>query len=259
LSIKDILGKSISSNSFASLLQGNKSKGAKKHKAQYCGEEFFYKMWSCDIREMIRIFASMINFERDESLKNDAKPLISKTTQNKVMREAGSRFLNLLESAINPMEFLGTTYSDNLYGRHLIDIATCFQKMAVWELQNKTSKNVTKVNPKQARRIEITTEPEIPPDSIKQYYKGIIRYGIFLRDTRGKSAGKKVVPRLVLRGLLVPYFTLSFSKHDSIFMSWDEFCSMLETPNEFYVEWETKRKKTKNKKQNVTMEHPDML
>ncbi|HMJ89472.1 MAG TPA: hypothetical protein VK530_06630, partial [Candidatus Acidoferrum sp.] len=62
---------------------------------------------------------------------------------------------------------------------------------------------------------------------MKEYYRGMIRYGLFIRDYKGKSVRGKAVPRLVLRGLLIPYYTLTFSKHDSITMTFAKFCEFL--------------------------------
>ena len=70
-------------------------------------------------------------------------------------------------------------------------------------------------------------------DQLYEYYKGLIRYGVFIRDYRGKSVRGQAVPRLYLRGLLIPYFTLSFSKRDSISLNWEEFCKLLENPLDF--------------------------
>ena len=101
----------------------------------------------------------------------------------------------------------------------------------------KDSKNVDIKPPKQARRIEITSVESNLDTELYDYYRGILRYGLFIRDYKGKSVRGKVVPRLYLRGLLIPSFRLSFSKRDSITMNWDEFCKFLKDPKRFKLEF----------------------
>ena len=71
------------------------------------------------------------------------------------------------------------------------------------------------------------------------FYKGMIRYGLFIRDVRGKSVRGKIAPRLVLRSLLIPYFTLSFSKRDSISMGKDDFIRFISCPDSFQLKSST--------------------
>ena len=162
------------------------------------------------------------------------KELSLDTVQDKVLRTAGGNYLQLLSSATLDT---ANAYEANDYqlsfGDHLVKIAKCFQEIALFEIKNKNSKNVDKNPPKHARRIEIKEIRDFEKDSIKEYYKGIIRYGVFLRDNRGKSVRGKAIPRLVLRGLLIPYFTLTFSLTDSVMFSWEDFCEFLEYPEDF--------------------------
>ncbi|MDF7822983.1 hypothetical protein P4B35_03080 [Pontiellaceae bacterium B12227] len=235
LTLKDLLGESKDSNT--SLAE--KLKGSSKTRIEYAGIYFFTAMWSSDIREMIRIFAGMVSLEDSDRLAvNSDEGIITPKIQNRVMREAGSKYLSLLESATSPTakvhQMIGR---DKSYGDHLVKIAKAFQQIADYELQNKTSKNDGVEKPKQARRIEITEVTSEPNEVVDDYYKGIIRYGLFIRDSRGKSAAGKAVPRLYLRGLLIPYFTLSFSKRDSVTMNWDQFCSLMENPEDLSKEW----------------------
>ena len=52
-----------------------------------------------------------------------------------------------------------------------------------------------------------------------EIYKDLIRYGLFMRDARGKSVRGAMVPRLYLRRFLLPYCTLALSKRDSVPLS----------------------------------------
>ena len=123
-----------------------------------------------------------------------------------------------------------------------MEIVKSFQEIASHEMKNKTSKNQERITIKKARKIEITNVDKELPDDVRAFYKGLIRYGIFIRDYRGKSVRGKVVPRLILRGLLIPYFKITFSKRDNISMSWDEFIDFLQNPTTFTEHWKKKNK-----------------
>jgi hypothetical protein len=135
---------------------------------------------------------------------------------------------------------------DRSYGEHLQKIADSFCEIADFELQTKTSKNINNEPRKQARRIEIKDVSKDLPDDLLPFYRGMIRYGLFIRDWRGKSVAGKAVPRLFLRGILIPYYTLTFSKRDSITMTWKMFCEFLRDPKEFSNKW-TKKTMTQKK------------
>src|SRR3990167_7092307 len=70
----------------------------------------------------------------------------------------------------------------------------------------------------------------------------MIRYGLFIRDWRGKSVSGKAVPRLYLRSILIPYYTITFSKRDAVTMTWEEFCNFLRNPKDFVEYWKTYNK-----------------
>jgi hypothetical protein len=147
--------------------------------------------------------------------------------------EMGGQFISLLNAATNPDADNQDTDREHSYAKHLVEIVRAFQEIASFELKNNTSKNIDRITIKKARRIEITNADEELPCDMVSFYKGLIRYGIFVRDYRGKSIRGKVVPRLVLRGLLIPYFKLTFSKRDSIQMSWKDFIEFLQNPTQF--------------------------
>jgi len=100
-----------------------------------------------------------------------------------------------------------------------------------------------------AFRIEVTDEFRI--DGLaEEIYKDLIRYGMFMRDARGKSVRGAFVPRLYLRRLLLPYATLALSKRDSVQMNCDWFKKLLLTPDKFNTEF------TRYVKDN-TLKNPD--
>jgi serine/threonine protein kinase len=236
LNLKYILGKSDFNNDDLALI----IRGDNKKELKYYGYARFCDTWSSNVREMISIFADMVSIsniqEKDEVQKafKSNKRVLSEEDQDKVLRSAGGNFLQLLSSATpdtsHPYE---TDDSQESFGEHLVKIAKCFQEIALFEIKHKDSKNLEKTPPKHARRIEIKEVKNFENEIVRDYYKGIIRYGLFLRDNRGKSVGRKVVPRLVLRGLLVPYFTLTYSLRGNIMLTWDDFCQFLEHPDEF--------------------------
>ncbi len=208
---------------------------------KYHGKMVFCRMWSSNVREVIGLFAEMVALEDEGQLTGKPKPkvgLVQPKNQDKVLREAGGKFLALLTSATNPSNRLyEVSASDRSFGEHLVKIAQGFQEIANYELLHKLSPNQKTEPPKQARKIEITNVDNPLPEEVADFYRGMIRYGVFIRDYRGKSVRGKAVPRLVLRGLLVPFFTLTFSLRDHVTMSWDGFCAFLRDPQAYAKNW----------------------
>lgn len=230
INLQDLLGKSPSFVELAKSLRDDSDK-----RTYYYGYNFLCAMWSCDIREIIRLFASMIDLTDPKEI-SSSSPNIPTKIQDKAMREAGGKYITLLGAATHPslniyqLDAQSEPYKS--YGNHLKLIAESFHRLASEEMK-KNIKNENNHVPKQVRRIEITEScSDLPPDAVA-FYKGIIRYGLFIRDTRGKSVRGGIVPRLYLRGLLIPYFRLSFSKKDSIFMNKSEFIDFLCNPKTF--------------------------
>ena len=61
----------------------------------------------------------------------------------------------------------------------------------------------------------------------------MLRYSVFIEDTRGKSQRGKFVPRLYIRRSLIPQFNLTFSKRDSVRIEPWEFEELLSNPDKF--------------------------
>ena len=242
LSLEKILGKTRFNDEKRAKIIRNELIDTKKEKESskylYQGWEVFYKMWSSDVREMINIFADMISLEEDLQKSNFT---ISDKVQDTVYKESGGQFFNLLGSATNPSEESLLIESEYTYGKHLTEIVEAFHQVASFDLKNKKSKNLNKNTIKKARRIEIANTEETLEQNVIDYYNGLIRYGIFIQDYRGKSVRGKVAPRLYLRSRLIPFFRLAFSKRDSITMSWNDLKLWLQNPKE-YVKVYKKRK-----------------
>ncbi len=107
------------------------------------------------------------------------------------------------------------------------------------------------MNPKQAFRLEIIDKFDLSASAF-QYYEGLVRWHIFLQDWRGKSVRGMITPRLYLNRILIPFCNLTFSIHDNIQLSNEEFIKLLTKPKAFFEYWEKKRKKNAKKR----MEYP---
>ena len=240
ITIEQILGHTDYSYNDLSL-KLRKDTSHKKEKVKYHGLETFCDLWSSSTRELIILFAEMVESSRtiiNAFTEGSEIPIVKISEQDKYIRNAGSRFRSLLAAASNPTrKTYELSVSDKSFGEHLQKIVDYFCDISDFELQTKNSSNEGRTPPKQARRIEITTLNDSIPDEIFPYYKAIIRYGVFIRDLRGKSARGKAVPRLVLRSILIPYYTLSFSKRDNIMMTWEQFCRFLKEPQKFAEDW----------------------
>jgi hypothetical protein len=95
-------------------------------------------------------------------------------------------------------------------------------------VESKTPREV----PRMAFRLEIVDEFRI--DGLaSEIYRDLVRYGLFIRDSRGKSVRGTFVPRLFLRRLLLPYGALALSKRDSVPLTCDQFISLLLKPDVF--------------------------
>jgi hypothetical protein len=64
-------------------------------------------------------------------------------------------------------------------------------------------------------------------------FNDLVKYGVFIRDIKGKSQRGSVVPRLYLRRLLIPTFLLTPSKRDHIRVDSKEFRMLLTEPEKF--------------------------
>jgi serine/threonine protein kinase len=246
LTLEGLLGKTHFNNEErARVIRGeylpgeNKDKGSEKY--LYQGWKVFCDMWTSDIREMINLFADMVAMGEDESI-DKSNFIISDEIQDRIYKQSGGQFMSLLEAATNPSEKSLVSESEHKYAKHLISVVNGFHELASFELRNKNSKNLEHNPIKKARRIEITNVERELDGMAYDYYRGLIRYGIFIRDYRGKSVRGRIAPRLVLRSRLIPFFRLTFSKRDSITMSWEEFQDFLLDPDGFVKKYKERNK-----------------
>ena len=87
-----------------------------------------------------------------------------------------------------------------------------------------------------AFRIEVVDEFRLE-GLAAELCRDLIRYGLFMRDARGKSVRGAMVPRLYMRRLLLPHCTLALSKRDSVPMKCESFRKLLLKPDSFKAEF----------------------
>ncbi|MFA7076535.1 MAG: hypothetical protein WC152_07730 [Candidatus Izemoplasmatales bacterium] len=248
--LDELLGNNnIKNTERAQTIRDNESKNL------YYGTGVFYDIWSSDIRELIKIFSSMVSaqceagdidkrieYVRLNKVNTPDNPVIQQKTQDKMFRFAGGSYLNLLKTVMNPCnnhghktETKNKDIIEETYGEHLFKISSALHQILSYDLKNKTSKNQEQSPPKQARRIEISDGSifgRLTPVA-ECYFSGLVRYGFFVNDPRGKSVRGSVATRLYLRSMLIPFFNITFSKRDSITLTCDEFNELLMMPDNF--------------------------
>lgn len=245
LDLVGVLGKMLmSNNQMAKVMREAVASGSSK-KILYHGADSFAGMWTSDIRIMIQMFTDVLR-EANGEIKGGKLP-IKPPIQNRIYRAAGGEFLGFTESVKDPLSWersSSSTKPGEPYGRQLKDIVEAFVNVSRYELtEGELVSNQGRLNPKQAFRIEIIDKFELPDDSMR-YYLGLVRWHIFLQDWRGKSVRGMITPRLYLNRVLIPYSYLTFSSHDHIQLTSEEFSKLLKKPKEFKAYWLNKRKGT---------------
>ena len=199
----------------------------------YFGHDTIMRLCSGDIAHILDLIKRIFDLVGGSDIFNNPEldlP-IDPIKQNKAVKEMGSDYLNKIENIPN-------------HGKHLREIAEAFGNVAHWFLLNRNSKNEGQFPPWQAYRIEIRNSAYLDGES-QDIYNNLLRYSIFIKDSRGKSIRGVVAPRLYLRRLLIPVFLLTPSKRDNIGLNGDEFINLLNNPKDF--EKTMKRKKPKRK------------
>ncbi len=205
----------------------------------YHGRKVFVNMWSGDTRSMVRIAMSLLGtLPEDGELALPIQP----ERQDKVFRNAGGEFLHLLEACTRTSRYETVSLPGHItsWGKHLVKIAEAFKEIALHELRTRTGGREGRGEPKQAFRIEIVDHFSLAGIE-KELYEDLVRYGVFLRDDRGKSIRGAIIPRLYLRRLLIPYCTLTFSKIDNVAMNAYAFRALLVDPEQFAKNWKRER------------------
>lgn len=211
----------------------------------YCSWDTIVDLCSGDIADILRLVRDIFSLAE---LSSETRQ-ISCETQDKAMREAGQKLLNKMAAVPDT-------------GSELAKIAQAFGKIASYYLRTRDSKNVKTQPPLQAFRIEVRETPDFTVDEkqvrfgkplydvakAKKHLQDLQRYGVFIRDVRGKSLRGEITPRLYLRRLLIPAFLLTPSKRDSVSLEKDEFIIFLTDPKKFerYMQRKSPRRRAKS-------------
>ena len=252
--LKEVLGKTPYSNNKLARQMRNFSKNKERKKILYHGSTAFIGMWSSDIRIMIQMFSDLLR-EANGELKNGMST-IPPSIQDKVYRAAGGEFLGFAASVSAPSYWEkgpSSTKPGDRYGKHLRDIVEAFINVSRYELTTAAEvSNQGAYNPRQAFRIEVLDKFDLPASVIK-YYRGLVRWHIFLQDWRGKSVRGMLTPRLFMNRVLIPFSNLTFSSHDNIHLTNQEFIDLLKEPESFLDKW-VRKKSRRRMKQNAGKE-----
>jgi hypothetical protein len=228
---------------------GSQRRGATRARILYHGCEVFTDLWSGDTRTMIQLVQELVD-AATSSLDLTRVP-VQADIQDRVLRNRGGQWLeaqtrnqptNLksLKRGLSAQNRIDPGYklTGGNYGSHLKAIVEAFVKVArqlllspMYKIRSEGAQKVREV-PRMAFRIEVTDEFRIE-GLAEEIYKDLIRYGMFMRDARGKSVRGAFVPRLYLRRLLLPYATLALSKRDSVSMNCEWFKRLLLNPDGF--------------------------
>ncbi|MCA1565882.1 MAG: hypothetical protein LC803_09645 [Acidobacteria bacterium] len=230
---------------------GSQRRGRTRAKALYHGSEVFADLWSGDTRTMIQLVQELVDAATPANAETQVP--IESEIQDRVFRRRGGQWLEsqrrnqptdreAFDKGLNAYRADNPKFelTGGSYGGHLKAIVEAFVKSARQLLLSpmyriKSGNNIREV-PRMAFRIEITDEFRIE-GLASEIYKDLIRYGMFMRDARGKSVRGAFVPRLYLRRLLLPYATLALSKRDSVSMNCAWFTKLLLTPDKFSTEF----------------------
>ncbi len=235
-------------------------RGRSRGRVHYFGDDIFSTLWSGDTRTMIQLITDVLDqaseaSRRTRNVEGIVVPVAS-TVQDRVFRNRGGEWLNshTRNEPTNPQRMkeelarlctLRPGYAlCGAYGDHLKAIVEAFVAAATKLLLGPTYTIVEGGRPRRvprmAFRIEVVDEFRL--DGLAQeIYRDLVRYGLFMRDNRGKSVRGTFVPRLYLRRLLLPYCTLALSKRDSVPLTCDAFTQLLLEPDTFKARFSAPR------------------
>lgn len=226
---------------------GSQRRGASKGTVTYHGADVFCALWSGDTRIMIQLIQELLG-EANETTTELTVP-VPPDKQDRIFRDRGSTWLEaqtrnhptrpeVVSSELASLQEKNASYelTGKNYGTHLKAIVEAFVAAARRLLLGTTYKIGEREVPRMAFRIEVIDDFRVE-GLAAELYRDLIRYGLFMRDARGKSVRGAMVPRLYIRRLLLPYCTLALSKRDSVPMTCEWFRVLLLTPDTFKREF----------------------
>lgn len=232
---------------------GSQRRGRSRPRVLYWGDDIFSNLWSGDTRTMIQLISDVVSQASEEVTKNNLEPFrismpVSPETQDKVFRNRGGEWLSahagnqptdraIVEAGIAKIREHDPSFAlCGQYGDHLKAIVEAFvaaaRKLLLGPSYRIREGKTTREVPRMAFRLEIVDEFRI--DGLaREIYRDLVRYGLFIRDNRGKSVRGTFVPRLFLRRLLLPFGALAISKRDSVPIKCEQFVLLLLRPDVF--------------------------
>ena len=233
---------------------GSQRRGRTRARVLYSGEDVFADLWSGDTRTMIQLLTDVVDQASPEG--SEIVFPVPEEIQDRAFRNRGGEWLNshtrneptspsLVRNQIWSMKQTRPEYSlTGTYGDHLKAIVEAFAAAARALLFGPTytmkETSGEREVPRMAFRLEIIDEFRIDGLAL-EIYRDLIRYGLFMRDNRGKSVRGNFVPRLYLRRLLLPYCALALSKRDSVQISCRAFELLLLEPDRFRERYSARR------------------
>jgi hypothetical protein len=226
-------------------------RGRSRARVLYWGDDVFSSLWSGDTRTMIQLIGDVVDQASETTRGQMVSPIalpVDGARQDLVFRNRGGEWLSahsrneptepdLVKTSLVSLRAMNPHYAlTGSYGDHLKAVVEAFvaaaRKMLLGPTYVIVNGKSRREVPRMAFRLEIIDEFRI--DGLaREIYRDLIRYGLFIRDSRGKSVRGAFVPRLFLRRLLLPYSALALSKRDSVPLTCDDFRSLLPTPDAF--------------------------
>lgn len=230
--------------SFAEFARQLRNEGASP---LYAGWQMMVGLWSGDTRTMLQVVQALVDSAYSAENKTISAPISAKIQNDVLVRMGGqwieglvhyepsnseiSRQAYIAKSALDERASTGFRgYIGDTYGAHIKSIVEAFISKARKQLLTRSYYDGSREIPYAAFRIEIT-DAFVLNGLARELYADLIRYGIFLRDGRGKSVRGALVPRLFLRRFLLPYCKLVPSTKDSVSMTCAAFRQMLLVPD----------------------------
>jgi hypothetical protein len=231
------------------IVGGTQRRGRSRPRVLYCGEEVFSNLWSGDTRTMIQLITDVVDQASEAA--STAKEIIlpiDPALQDRVFRNRGGEWLSShtrneptrrdkVKEGLEQLQEQDSGYRlCGEYGDHLKAVVEAFvaaaRKLLLGPTYSILERKTPREVPRMAFRVEVVDEFRI--DGLaREIFRDLVRYGLFIRDSRGKSVRGTFVPRLFLRRLLLPYAALALSKRDSVPLTCETFTSLLLRPDAF--------------------------
>jgi len=261
-----------SSSALSPVSADSQRRGRSRGRVEYFGEDVFSNLWSGDTRTMIQLISDVIDQSSEATTRGISRSQINVPVkpdiQDRALRNRGGEWLNShtrneptdparMRAAMDKIREEDPGYQlCGEYGDHLKAVVEAFVDAATNLLRGPTytisEGSKPREVPRMAFRLEIVDEFRI--DGLAQeIYRDLIRYGLFMRDNRGKSVRGAFVPRLYLRRLLLPYCTLALSKRDSVSLSCDAFRQLLLKPDLFKVNFKASLTRRREQRGQIDM------